>query len=110
MECAIRLLRVPSSSLTLPVTLSARYLRISSFISIPFLRLLSLSIDILVSKVGGKSSAESPHLNLESRRLSNPFISTGALSEVRISCFPSCCNWLNIWKKAFCVPTLSANS
>ena len=109
-DWASRDIRAPSSSLILELMCEAIYSITSSGIWIPSLYVFFRRIAILVSKSGVCKSADSPHLNRDSRRCSNPCSSTGGLSDVRISCFPVWCRWLKIWKKVSCVFSFPAKS
>ena len=105
-DWAIREIIAPSNSLTFVFIFLATYSIISWLISTPSRYNLFFNIDILVSKSGNCSSAERPHLNLYNKRCSISCISTGALSDVNITCLPFWWSWLKIWKNTSWVPLL----
>ena len=95
-DCAIKEIMAPSNSRTLVFIFFATYSITSLLIDTPSLYNLFFNIEIRVSKFGNWSSADKPHLNLERSRCSMSCISTGALSDVRTTCLPFWCKWLNI--------------
>ena len=87
-DCAINEMIAPSNSRTLVLIFLATYSMISSFMVTPSLNSLFFRIEILVSKSGTCNSADKPHLNRDNNLCSMSCMSTGALSEVIITCFP----------------------